>query len=411
MSLIRPFAGLRPAPLWDSEVIAPPYDVVSVEEAKFQVIERPWSFLHISRPEIDLPEQTNPYAPEVYIKAKENLSKMLNQGIMLRDATPNLYIYRLTMGEIRQTGLVAATSVTAYNANQIKKHELTRPAKEDDRVRHIETLAAQTGPVLLAYPSDLTIDGLLHAHSQTKPVVDVDLRGVRHELWVLQDPNLIDQFVEAFAQVPTLYIADGHHRSAAASRVAATRHGVNSNHTGNESYNYFLAVIFPHNQLNILSYNRLIKDLNGLTPDQFFEKLQPAWVVQASPTPVIPTQSHQFGLYLDGAWYKLILKIQPTSSDPTARLDVSLLAEHLLEPILGIKDQRRDERIDFIGGIRGTDGLKQQVDAKKARIGITLYPTSMSDLMAIADAGLIMPPKSTWFEPKLADGLVSHILD
>jgi uncharacterized protein (DUF1015 family) len=412
MPLIRAFPGLRPAEGRAADVAAPPYDVMNEAEAREMADGRSWSFLHISRPEIDLPQGTDPYAPEVYAKAAENLKKMEQEGILIRDKKPCFYVYRLTMGEHQQTGLVAAASVEAYDNDRIKKHEFTRPAKEDDRVRQIDALNAQTGPVFLVYPSTLTVEALLSEASQTPAEMDVTAAdGVRHEIWALYDEEKVAKLTREFDQMEALYVADGHHRSAAGSRVAAARKAANSNHTGDEAYNYFLSVIFPHNQMRILDYNRVVKDLFGLDKATFLARIEAVFELQLSDQPVKPEQSGEFGMYLEGQWYRLRLDANRIPDDPVARLDVSLLADNLIEPILGITDQRRDNRIDFVGGIRGLAGLQQRVDSGEMAVAFALFPTSMEQLMAVADAGEVMPPKSTWFEPKLADGLVSHLLD
>ncbi len=413
MSLIRPFTGLRPAAGRASDVAAPPYDVLNTQEARAQVQGRPWSFLHISRPEVDLPEGTDAYAPEVYAKARENLDHMIAKGVLTRDEQPCFYVYRLTMGEHRQTGLVAAASIQAYDRNRIKKHEFTRPVKEDDRVRQVDTLNAQTGPVFLVYPSTAGIDAILAERASDTPEVDVTARdGVRHELWATRDAAINAELVAHFDALDALYVADGHHRSAAASRVAAQRKADNPMHDGEESYNYFLTAIFPHKQMQILDYNRVLRDLNGLSADEFLQSLSPAFEVTPSERPVKPALSAEFGLYLEARWY--CLNLDPAripAHDPVGRLEVSLLTDNLIRPILGIEDQRRDTRIDFVGGIRGLEGLEARVNSGDMRLALSLYPTSMESLMAVADAGEVMPPKSTWFEPKLADGLVSHVLD
>jgi uncharacterized protein (DUF1015 family) len=412
MPLIKPFAGLRPAPGRAAEVAAPPYDVMSADEARAMVVGRPWSFLHISRPEVDLPPDTDPYAPEVYAKARENLEHMLAEGVLERDPTPCYYVYRLTMGHHVQTGLVAAASVAAYDTDRIKKHEFTRPVKEDDRVCQINALDAQTGPVFLVYRATPSIDDILAAVSNGTPLVDI--RGadqVRHEIWVVDAPALIARLSAAFDALAALYVADGHHRSAAASRVAAARQAANSGHTGEESYNYFLAVIFPHNQMQILDYNRIVKDLHGQDKETFLSRVAVPFRLEESVGPVKPIQGAEFGMYLDGVWYRLGLDDHRIPwDDPVGRLDVSLLQDNLLEPILGIVDPRRDDRINFVGGIRGLEGLTRPVDEGHYRVAFSLHPTRMAELMAVADAGEVMPPKSTWFEPKLADGLVSHEL-
>ncbi|MDD5328440.1 MAG: DUF1015 family protein [Sulfuricella sp.] len=413
MHLIRPFAGLRPAHSRAAAVAAPPYDVLSTEEARMRAAGKPWSFLHISKPEIDLPAGTNPYAAEVYAKAAENLKTMLAEGILARDAAPCYYVYRLVMGTHVQTGLVAAAAVADYDTNRIRKHEFTRPDKEDDRVRQIEALNAQTGPVLLAYPNEKEVDDILAQASTAAPDADVTADdGIRHSLWVIRDLGILDKLTAAFDAMPALYIADGHHRSAAASRVAAARKAANPDHFGEESYNYFLSVIFPHHQMKIMDYNRIVTDLNGLDETEFLQRIGEKFSVRASDAPVKPAKPHEFGLYLPGRWYRLEIRPELVpSADPVARLDVSLLQDNLITPILGIDDPRRDKRIDFVGGIRGLPELEKRVDSGEMAAAFALFPTGMEDLMAVADAGEVMPPKSTWFEPKLADGLVSHVLD
>jgi uncharacterized protein (DUF1015 family) len=337
---------------------------------------------------------------------------MQKEGVLVRDERPCFYVYRLTMGTHRQTGLVAAASVEAYDKDRIKKHEFTRPAKEDDRVRQIDALNAQTGPVFLVYPSEPVVDALLSEISQRPPEMDVTAAdGVRHEIWPLSDEEKVVSLTRAFDQMDALYVADGHHRSAAGSRVAAARKAVNNNHCGEEAYNYFLSVIFPHNQMQILDYNRVVKDLNGLDKASFLSRIEAVFQLQPADKPVKPQRSGEFGMYLDGRWYRLRLDGSQIPDDPVARLDVSLLADNLIAPILGISDPRRDDRIDFVGGIRGLAGLQQRVDSGEMAVAFSLFPTTMEQLMAVADAGEVMPPKSTWFEPKLADGLVSHILD
>jgi uncharacterized protein (DUF1015 family) len=413
MPLIKAFTGLRPASGREKDVAAPPYDVVSEAEARALVAGSPWSFLHISRPEVDLPEGTDPYAAEVYAKGRENLDRMAADGVLTRDAEPTYYVYRITMGSHVQTGLVAAASVEAYDADRIKKHEFTRPVKEDDRVRNIDTLNAQTGPVFLVYPSDASINGILSARSAKQADMDVTAEGgVRHELWLINDANTVQALTQAFDALPALYVADGHHRSAAASRVAGMRRGANPTHNGDESYNYFLSVIFPHDQMQILDYNRVVKDLKGLSDQDFLAKIVDAFSLEKSATQVKPAGPGEFGMYLNGQWYRLTIDPKRIpSEDPVARLDVALLQNNLIQPLLGIDDPRRDNRIDFVGGIRGLGELEKRVDSGDWQVAFALYPTSMEALMAVADAGEVMPPKSTWFEPKLADGLVSHVLD
>lgn len=412
MSLIRAFPGLRPAAGRAEEVAAPPYDVMSDAEARAMVEGHPWSFLHISRSEVDLPADVDPYAPEVYARAAENLATMRREGVLTQDSRDCYYVYRLTMGTHSQLGVVAAASVDAYDQGRIKRHELTRPAKELDRVRQIAALNAQTGPVFLVYPSDDRIDGLLESAAEGEPAMEVTgSDGVRHQIWVLSDKIRITALTLLFEELPALYVADGHHRSAAASRVAAQRRSENPQHTGEEPYNYFLSVIFPHKQTRILDYNRIVRDLNGRSGEQFLQAVGERFRVTEMDQPVNPEQTGHFGMYLAGTWYRLELdSARIPFLDPVASLDVSLLANELLEPLLGISDQRTDERIDFVGGIRGLKALEQRVDSGEWAVAFSLYPTTMNALMAVADAGRIMPPKSTWFEPKLADGLVSHLL-
>ncbi len=412
MPLVKAFRGLRPTSGRESDVAAPPYDVMSAAEAREMVVGRPWSFLHISRPEVDLPLDTDPYAPVVYAKAAENLAKMREEGILAQDAAPSYYVYRLTMGAHQQTGLVAAASVEAYDQDRIKKHEFTRPNKEDDRVRQIEALQAQTGPVFLVYRSNEVVDTTLARVAEATPDMDVTAAdGVRHEVWVVSDTDTVAKLTAAFDAMDALYVADGHHRSAAASRVAASSKAANPNHSGEEDYNYFLSVIFPHNQMQIMDYNRVVRDLNGMDKDTFLQKVAERFTVKVSTEQFRPTGTAEFGMYLDGKWYGLQLdESRIPKDDPVASLDVSLLANELIDPLLGISDPRRDERIDFVGGIRGLEGLEKRVDSGEMAVAFALFPTSMEALMAVADAGEVMPPKSTWFEPKLADGLVSHML-
>jgi len=413
MHLIRPFAGLRPASGRAAEVIAPPYDVLSSDEARTRAAGKPWSFLHISRAEIDLPVGTDPYAVEVYAKAAENLGLMLRKRILTRDPARYYYAYRLVMGGHSQTGLVAAACLADYDTNRIRNHEHTQPDKENDRVRQIDALNAQTGPVMLAYPEAREIDGILARCSAGAPDADATAEdGVRHSLWVVRDADIQARLTRAFDALPALYVADGHHRSAAASRVAAARRAANPRHTGEENYNYFLVVIFPHHQMRILDYNRVVADLNGMDAGAFLARVRENFSVESSAAPVKPARPAEFGLYLPGQWYRLAINRERIpAGDPVARLDAKLLADHLLGPVLGIEDLRRDKRIDYVGGIRGLTELEKRVDSGRMAAAFALYPTSMVDLMAVAEAGKVMPTKSTWFEPKLADGLVSHVLD
>lgn len=411
MTLVRPFPALRPAPGRAPEVVAPPYDVLNTEEARALAAGRPYSFLHISKPEIDLPAGTDPYAPEVYAKAAENLQAMIAAGILVQDDAPCYYAYRLIMADHVQTGIVAAASVADYDTNRIRKHEFTRPDKEDDRVRQIEALNAQTGPVLLAYPNAPEIDALLSAATQAAPDADATAEtGVRHSLWVIRDAPSVARLTALFDALPALYIADGHHRSASASRICAARKAANPQHSGDEPYNYFLTVIFPDHQMKIFDYNRVIKDLNGLSEAEFLDRIAAHFTVELADGPVKPAQSREFGLYMGGRWRRLQIHPSLVPTDPVERLDVSLLQNHLITPILGITDPRRDKRIDFVGGIRGLAELEKRVDSGDMALAFALHPTHMEHLIAVADANQVMPPKSTWFEPKLADGMASHLL-
>ena len=413
MPLILPFAGLRPAPGRAADVLAPPYDVLNTDEARARAADKPWSFLHISKPEIDLPPKTDPYSPAVYAKGKDNFERLQREGVLARDPQPCYYLYRLVMGTHTQTGLVAVASVADYDTNRIRKHEFTRPDKEDDRVRQIDALNAQTGPVFLTYRHSDVIDALSADVAAGAPDVDVCADdGVQHTLWVIRDPGQIDTISRTFDAMKCLYIADGHHRSAAASRVAAARRAANPAHSGAEPYNYFLAVIFPDNQMQILDYNRVLKDLNGHSVEEFVAEIAEAFNIEVEPAMVKPGRAREFGMYLNGRWYRLHIDEEfVPDDDPVKRLDVSLLQDNLLSPILGIGDPRLDKRVDFVGGIRGLKELERRVDSGEMACAFAIFPTSMADLMSVADAGEVMPPKSTWFEPKLADGLVSHVLD
>jgi uncharacterized protein (DUF1015 family) len=410
LPLIKPFRALRPAPGRAAEVLAPPYDVLSSAEARERAAGKPWSFLHVSKAEIDLDPSTDPYAPVVYSKAAANLRHMIGAGVLARDEKPSLYVYRLTWRGHTETGLAAVASLDAYAANRIRKHEFTTPAKEDDRVRQIEAVNAQTGPVMLAYPVAPDVDAMLARAAAGPPAVDVTADdGVRHELWVIDDAASIAALTRAVDALPALYIADGHHRSAAALRVAQERGDRDAN-------KYFLAVAFPQNEMTILDYNRVLRDLNGRSPEQLLTEIRERYTVEPSDTAVRPTSTGEVGMFLAGRWYRLTpataaaaASTQP--NDPVGRLPVTLLARNIIEPIFGVTDPRRDRRIDFVGGGRGLGELERLVASGEMAVAFALYPTQMQDLMAVADAGAIMPPKSTWFEPKLADGMVSHMLD
>jgi uncharacterized protein (DUF1015 family) len=407
LTLIRPFRALRPAPGRAGDVLAPPYDVLSSAEARECAKGKPWSFLHVSKPEIDLDPAIDPYDRAVYAKAAENFDRMIAAGVLIRDPKPCYYVYRLTWHDRRQTGLAAVAAIADYDSNRIRKHELTTPIKEDDRVRQIEAVNAQTGPVMTAYPGAPNIDAMLSSAAERPPEVDAtDADGVRHQLWAIDDDETIDRLTRAVEALPALYIADGHHRSAAASRVAAAR--------GNSaaSHRYFLAVLFAHHEMTILDYNRVVRDLRERSPEQFLAELRQRFAVAASDRPVRPAASGEFGMYLAGQWYQLTIRpdLVPRN-DPIGRLPITLLARNVIEPLLGITDPRTDKRIDFVGGGRGLAELERRVTSGEMAVAFALYPTQMADLMAVADAGGIMPPKSTWFVPKLADGMVSHVLD
>jgi uncharacterized protein (DUF1015 family) len=409
LTLIRPFRALRPAPGRAADVLAPPYDVLSSAEARERAAGKPWSFLHVSKAEIDLNPAVDLYDRAVYAKAAENLEHMIAAGVLVRDAAPRYYVYRLTWRGRVETGLAAVASVAAYNANRIRKHEYTTPGKEDDRVRQIEAVNAQTGPVMLAYPPAPEIDAMLARAASGKPAVDVTAEEVRHQLWVIDDAATIAALTRAVEALPALYIADGHHRSAAAARVAKAR-------GGEGAHDYFLAVLLPQHEMTILDYNRVLRDLNGRSTDELLAEIRRRYAVEPSKEPVAPAAAGEVGLYLAGRWYRLALKQElmaeaPQGKDPVARLSITLLTRNVIEPIFGITDPRTDKRIDFVGGGRGLGELARLVSSGQMAAAFALYPTQMRDLMAVADAGAIMPPKSTWFEPKLADGMVSHVLD
>lgn len=411
-TLIRPFRALRPVADKASAVAAPPYDVLNTAEARQRALDRPASFLHISKPEIDLPEGTDPYAPAVYAKGAENLRRLIADGVLVRDEKPHYYIYQLRMGEHVQTGIACVGSVAEYDRNRIRKHEFTRPDKEDDRVRQITALNAQTGPVLLAYRNNAELHQIIRQSSRDFPAMEVTADdGIVHTIWVVEGSARISAITRIVDAMDSLYIADGHHRSASASRVAAARNAGNPHHSGDLDYSYFLCVAFPHNEMRILDYNRVVKDLNGLTPAELLLRIGEKFTVKPSGDPVRPARAGHFGMYLAGKWHLLELRAGLIPADPVASLDVSLLQDHVLAPVLGIGDPRRDKRIDFVGGIRGLPELERRVDSGEMAVAFALFPTSLEALMAVADANQVMPPKSTWFEPKLADGLLSHVLD
>jgi uncharacterized protein (DUF1015 family) len=408
MAIVKPFCGYRPTA--NAEQIAcPPYDVINSREAREMAAGNALSFLHVEKPEIDLPESVDLYDPQVYAKGKENLEKFIAEGILKQDEKPCFYIYAQTMNGRTQYGLVAAVSAEEYDKQIIRRHELTRKDKEEDRTRHVDTLSATTGPVFLTYPDEPEMDRLVAQICTGKPTYEFTASdGIGHALWVISDEKQVAAIKEIFAHIPVLYIADGHHRSASAANVARKRKAANSHHTGAESYNFFQAVIFPAGQLYIMDYNRLVKDLNGLSQAQFIEKISEKFEVLPTGQ-AKPTARHTFGMYLGGKWYTLTAKAGTyKQSNPVDALDVSILQQNLLAPVLGIGDPRTDKRISFVGGIRGVDELKKRVDSGAYQLAFSMYPTSIKELMQVADARLIMPPKSTWFEPKLRSGLVTY---
>lgn len=411
MATIRPFAGIRPAPAYAKDVAALPYDVMNSQEAREMVKGKPYSFLHIDRAEIDLPPDTDPYSPAVYQKAKETLEAFQKEGIFIQDETPCLYLYRLTMDGRSQTGLVVCTSIDEYQNNTIKKHEFTRADKEADRIRHVDTLNANTGPIFLAYRENAQAAEIMAAEAKKFPLYDfIAEDGVGHTVWRIDDAETIQALVKSFQAVDSLYIADGHHRNASAVKVGLKRREEKPDYTGEEEFNFYLSVLFPAQQLHILDYNRLVKDLNGHTKEAFLAKLEEKFQITPAQTAVHPPKAHTFGLYLAGQWYLLEAKEAILSDHPVEGLDVSILQREVLTPLLAIGDPRTDKRIDFVGGIRGLGELEKRVDSGEMALAFSMFPTSMAELMATADAGLTMPPKSTWFEPKLRSGLFIHDL-
>jgi uncharacterized protein (DUF1015 family) len=404
MATLKPFSALRPKPELAAQICELPYDVMSSDEARTLAAGNPLSFLHVSKPEIDLPADTDIYSSAVYAKGKENFAGLMAQGALKQDDKANFYLYRQIMGNHVQTGLVAAASCAEYLANIIKKHELTRVDKEDDRVRHIEALNSQTGPVFLTYRAVAAFDEFVSRKTAEAPAVDFTGKdGVRHTSWVVAGLDDISFVESQFAAIPSLYIADGHHRSAAAGRIFQSRNG--AGHSGQ-----FLTVIFPHNQMQILPYNRVLKTLNGLTPQELLKKLEETFNIVRMGMPT-PTHKHELGLYINKRWLTLTFKAKLTNvSDPIEKLDVTLLQKNVLAPLFGIDDPRTSKQINFVGGIRGTAELEKLVNSGEYACAFSMFPTSIEDLMEIADAGGIMPPKSTWFEPKLRDAMFCHMI-
>jgi len=408
MISISPFKALRPEAQLAKQVASRPYDVLNSKEAKIEAQGNHSSFLHITKSEIDLPENVDIHAQEVYDKAKENLTAFLSRNILFRESKPCYYIYRLIMNGRSQTGLVCGSSVDDYENNLIKKHEFTRPEKELDRINHIKTTGAQTGNVFLAYKNVDDIDAVINKWTADKnPQYDfIADDNIQHSIWIVNDDNTIAAISHLFkTQVPCTYIADGHHRAASAAKV---RTALGSNAT--ENANYFLTTLFPSNQLHIMDYNRVVKDLAGMTKAAFLEKLQDQFLIEPVAEAYRPTALHQFGLYIEHQWYALTSKMGTFTEDPIGVLDVTILQNNILDPLLNIKDQRTDIRIDFVGGIRGLEELERRVDSGEMALAISLYPVSIQQLFDIADSGNVMPPKSTWFEPKLRDGLLTHLI-
>ena len=407
------FKALRPEIEYADDVIAPPYDVLNSEEARTLAEGKPFSFLHISKPEIDLPKDISADDPLVYRKGLENLESMIKKNILVRDDKESLFVYKISTKDRSQTGIAFVASIDAYENNLIKKHEHTKPAKKLDRINNIKALNAQTGPVLLTYIDNTRLDNLVAEYiSGNEPIYSVvNKEKIEHSIWKIDDMNSMNDAISAINDLESLYIADGHHRSAAARKVRESKMNANSQHTGKEDYNYFLAVAFPKSKMTILDYNRLIKTSNGHSNNDLIAMIEKNFKCTLSDHPVKPTQEKSYGLYTAGQWYYLELTGDYDDKSPVNSLDVSILHNLILDPILGIKDERVDTNIDFVGGARGLKELERRVDSNEMAIAFSLYPTPIDALISVADADLIMPPKSTWFEPKLLDGLLSHIID
>lgn len=413
MAILKAFKGLRPLKDKVSLVASRPYDVINSEEAKIEAGDNVHSFLHVVKPEIDLPEDLDHYSPLVYQKAKDNFEKLIKDGMFLQDKTDCLYIYRLTMDDRKQTGIVGAAAVDDYFNNVIKKHELTRPDKEEDRKNHVRVANINAEPVFFAYPNMKALDEAVNKITDTKAEYDFTTEdGIRHEFWVVSDAAAVKNIIDLFAKLPATYVADGHHRTAAAALVGKERRELNKNHTGKEEYNFFLAVHFPDNQLHIMDYNRVVKDLNGLTEEQLLKKIAENFdVVDKGSATYRPNALHNFGMYVNKKWYSLTAKKGTyNDNDPIGVLDVTILSERILTPIFNIVDLRTDKRIDFVGGLRGLGELENRVNSGEMKVAFALHPVTMKQLIDIADSGNIMPPKTTWFEPKLRSGLVVHSL-
>jgi uncharacterized protein (DUF1015 family) len=406
MAIIKPFSALRPQQELAAQVASRPYDVLNSEEARSEAAGNPVSFLHVTKSEIDLPPGVDIHSQEVYDKAKENLQLLIARGILLQEEKPCYYIYQLVMNGRSQTGLVCLSAVQDYFDDVIKKHEFTRPEKEKDRIEHMRTIEAQTGNVFLAYRDVMEVNALISGWKMSnKPVYDFTAAdGIQHSIWVVDREIVVNSITQLFnTRVPFTYIADGHHRAASAAKVSKAM-------PGSEEAKYFLTTIFPAGQLAILDYNRVVKDLNGLSPSKLISRLQDDFLITLSPEPVKPSQLHEFGMYLSGQWYILVSRKGTYTEDPIGILDVTILSNNILDKILDIEDQRTDKRIDFVGGIRGLKELEKRVDSGEMKVAFSLYPVTIEQLFNIADSGNVMPPKSTWFEPKLRDGLLTHLI-
>ena len=415
MAIVRPFRAVRPHETLADKVAALPYDVMNSEEAREMVKDNPYSFLHVDKSEVDLPASIDLYDQRVYDKARENIVKFIEDGTLVQEADKALYIYTLVMDGHPQTGLVSLASIDDYQNNVIKKHEFTRAEKEADRIRHVDVTNFHTGPIFLTYVYQEEITRIIEDYKKNHdPLYDfIAEDGVQHTAWAILDEKIIEELKQKFEKVESLYIADGHHRAASAVRVGMMRREKNKDFTGDEEFNYFLSVIFPSNELRIMDYNRVVKDLNGCDSEQFMDAIRKDFTVTAyeGEGPYRPEMKHTFGMYLDGRWYKLEAKKHIVfDEDPLKRLDCKILQDHLLHPVLGIEDPRVDKRIDFVGGIRGLKELERRVE-KDMKVAFSMYPTTIMDLISISDAGMVMPPKSTWFEPKLRSGLTIHLLD
>ena len=414
MAILKAFKGIRPTEEMVKRVACRPYDVLDEKEARIEANGDPYSFYHVIKPEIDFPDGHNVYAPEIYQTGRSNFEKMVADGVFKQDATDCLYIYSQTMNGRTQYGIVGCAAVDDYMNNIIKKHELTRPDKEEDRKNHVRIGNMNAEPVFFAYPNVPALDTIVNEVVKSAPAYDlVTDDGIGHTFWVISDAGTVKQIIDLFAKIPATYVADGHHRTAAAALVGKERRDLNPNHTGQEEYNFFLAVHFPDNQLHIMDYNRVIRDLNNMTKDELLTKLSESFSIEEKgANEYRPSRLHEFSMYIDGAWYALTAKPGTyNDNDPIGVLDVTILSERVLAPLFNITDLRKDKRIDFVGGLRGLGELKRRVDNGDMKVAFALYPVTMKQLIDIADTGQIMPPKTTWFEPKLRSGLVIHSLD